>query len=222
MKKAIFCVVAAIAVLTSCEQKAEPVQLVDDIYTEQIAGENPGFKLRSFNGSTYYSVSEEIYAKISFDKENNFIKAEKAGGGFDLYKVDANRLGSDTYDSMEAATGKAVFIKKGERTALYLPEKGFFFGPYASVKLEGNLIFACGTTKWGLLNTNYDYLQDMVFDKLYVINQKSEKEYDVLRCRDGKWSMVTASGAEYEDGDVKAAVKWLEKTAKPKGPVGTL
>ncbi len=224
MKKLLFlCAVVAIAILTSCEKKVERVQIVEDIYTEQVTVDGSvGHKLVKLSdaGATM-GLSDQVYTKVTYDSQAKLILAY-SGSTFTCFNLEGQSRGAGGYEKIKTLSDGKVYLTGANKTTLYLPEKGSVFGPYDELNVIGNKIFAKGPKGWGLLDTDYNYLQDMVFEKLYIINQKSEKDYDVLRCRAGKWEMVSSDESVYDEPSVKAAVKLLNKKAKPSADIGVL
>ena len=219
------CTIAVAAVLTSCEKQVNRQQVIDNVYVEETALDSGiGYKLVYNSGDDkYYSVSEQVYSKVEYNADAKLILAYN-GGAFEIYNSEGSRRGSSDviYKKIEVKDGKAYLTSVDDKTSLYLSDKGTIFGPYLKINLVDDKIFACNVAGWGLLDTDYNYLQDMVYEKLYILNQKDKKKYDVLRCRAGKWTMVTSDDAEYDPRAVKIVVTTLEKKVKPTEPVGVL
>ena len=224
MKKLLlWCVIAAAAVLTSCEKQINRQQVIGDIFIEEVVSDNgSGYKLVLSSDGVFSPVSDLVYSKVVYEEGAKLIMAYN-GDGFQVFNLEGQRRGSGDceYKKIDVQGDLVYLTDANDKISLYLPEKGSIFGPYFNILVTGDKIFALGPKGWGLLDTNYNYLQDMVYEKLYIVNQ-NDKKYDVMRYRDGAWSMATSDGAEYDEDSVKAAVKLLEKKFKPDAPIGVI
>lgn len=217
------CAVAAIAVLTSCDEKIERSQVAGDVYVHAVKSEsgNTVYKLSLLSDGFYTDLTENTYSRVEYNEQAKLVLAYN-GRTFVIISPEGRKLGSQAGYAKLTVSGKFVYLFNNSLISVYLPEKGFVFGPYADIKIVEDKIFAHGPKGWGLLDTEYHYLQDMVFEKLYIVNQKSATEYDVLRCRDGKWSMATSEDAVYDEESTKSALKLFNKQFKPNDPVGII
>lgn len=223
MKKLLFmCAIAAAAVLTSCEEKVNRQQIVGNIYTEDVKVDGGvSHKLVLATENSFSPISDQLFTEVVYEPKSKLVTAYK-GNVFEVFTPEGERRGSGEYEKLHVTADQVYLTGADNKVTLYLPDKGSVFGPYLKISVIGDKIFACGPKGWGLLDTAYNYLQDMVHEQLYIVNMKDSKKYDVLRCRDGKWTMVTSDGAEYDPRVVKAAVKTLEKKVKPADKFGVI
>ena len=227
MKKIIFVAMVAIAMLASCGEKenVERINLVGNVFAEKVVADNGAVSYRvvyqqatkkfipcSFDGSTF--------TKVEYDKELGLVKAYKKNLVF--FFKDDHSFGSDEgYSKILPGKDGYTLVGADEQVSLYMPKTGYIFGPYREISVYADKLFVKSHIGWGLLDKEYRYLEDRVYDKLYIINQKSAKEYDVLKQKDGEWMMTTSDGASYDDESVREAVKVLKKK-KVEGPIGVL
>ena len=216
MKKLLFvCAVIAVAFLASCsnEPQVERVNLVDNVFAEKIVADNGAISYRVVYemNKRYLSCTSDTltFDKVEYDKAIGLVKAYKGDKLF--FFKGTSIFGSDEgFVKIEPYQEGFNLISANSDVSLYMPETGYIFGPYKEIKKVGKLLFVRGPIGWGLLDTDFNYLEDRRFDKLYIINQNAE-EYDVLKQKDGEWSMTTSKGATYDDESVKDAVKLLKK-----------
>ena len=106
------------------------------------------------------------------------------------------------------ADGIAVYCTKTKKT----------WGMYDEVITTDNFIFEKSGSKWGFTSIDGKYYFEKIYDKIYVVNYKSEKEFDVVIYKDGKWELCDQSEAYYDASqtDIKTLIK------HPTGPAGVL
>lgn len=223
MKKLLFmCVIAAVAVLTSCEEKIERAQVIDNIYTEKVAVDGGfAYKLVLASGDAFSDVSDQLFSKVEYNEKAKLVLGYN-GKTFFAYNLEGQQRGAGNFDKLEISDGLVYMTGNGGKISIYHPVKNSIFGQYSEASVVGDKIFAKGPNGWGLYDFDYHYLQDMVYEKLYIVNQKNEKEYDVLRLRNGEWSLVSSDESVYDEPSVKSAVKLLNKKFKPTEPVGVI
>ena len=221
MKKIIFvCVVVAIATLTSCEKKeAARSQVTDQVYTEAVEG---GFYVVNSYGDGQFSapLTDKIYDKVVFDKPTDLIFAYK-GRSFDIFTKDGNARGEGGYEGYKV-DGDIVHFAKGDMTMLY-SKRGVVIGTFATSDfvVDHGLIFTKNPKGlWSLRDLNGDYLTDVSYEKIYIIDLKDDGSFDKLCYRDG-WSLTGSDGGAYDKSSTEGAVKALKKK-NPTVPVGVV
>lgn len=220
MRKIIFCAVVAIAMLTfvSCgKQETVKNQVVGDIYAEQVEG---GFQLVKQYGEQYSPVAEEVFSKITYEKALDLVLAYQ-GSSFQVFAPDGYKRGEGAFDSYDAQ-GEIVLFKDGAKTMVY-SKKGVVIGTFTNgdFVIEKNFIFTKNPKGWSLRNLDGDYLTDISYNQIYIIDMKDDGSYDKLCYRDGVWSMTGSDGGIYDKSSTEDLVKKLKKK-NPTEPVGVL
>lgn len=221
MRKIILCAVVAIATLTfvSCgEQETVKNKVVGDIYAEQVEG---GFRLVNKCGEQYSPVVKDVFSKITYEKELNLVFAY-TGKTFSIFTNDGNVRGEGGYEAYKV-DGDIVHFAKAGKTMLYT-KKGIVIGTFAEgdFVIDHNKIFTKNPKGlWNLRNLDGDFLTDMSYEKIYIIDMKEDGSYDKLCCRDGAWSLTGSDGGTYDESSTDGAVKSLKKK-NPTAPVGVL
>ena len=219
MKKIIFvCAVVAIATLTSCEtKKAQRTQVVGNIYAEQVEG---GYSLAVQYGEGQFSTEPAVYDKIVYNKDADLVFAY-TGKTFSIFTKDGNARGEGGYEAYNV-DGDIVHFAKGDMTMLYT-KKGVVIGTFAKgdFVIEKNFIFTKNPKGlWNLRDFNGEYLTDVSYEKIYIIDLKNDGSFDKLCYRDG-WSLTGSDGGAYDKSSTEGAVKALKKK-NPTVPVGVV
>ena len=220
MKKIIFvCAIAVAAVLTSCEKKeAQRTQVVDNVYAEQVEG---GYSLAVQYGEGQFSTEPAVYDKIVYNKETDLVLAY-TGKTFSIFTKDGNVRGDGGYEAYKV-DGDVVYFAKAGKTMLYT-KKGIIIGTFAKDEfvIDHNKIFTKNPKGfWNLRNLDGDFLTDMSYEKIYIIDLKEDGSYDKLCYREGTWTMIGHDGGRYDQGSTSSAVKALKKK-NPSVPVGVV
>ena len=220
MKKIIFvCAIAVAAVLTSCEKKeAQRTQVVDNVYAEQVEG---GYSLAVQYGEGQFSTEPAVYDKIVYNKETDLVLAY-TGKTFSIFTKDGNARGEGGYEAYKV-DGEIIHFAKAGKTMLYT-KKGIIIGTFAKDEfvIDHNKIFTKNPKGfWNLRNLDGDFLTDMSYEKIYIIDLKEDGSYDKLCYREGTWTMIGHDGGRYDQGSTSSAVKALKKK-NPSVPVGVV
>lgn len=223
MKKLLFaCAIAVAAVLTSCEKKeAQRAQVVDNIYTEEADGGGYNLLVKYSDGQFSSPLNEKAVDRAEYNKETDLVFAY-TGNTFQLFTKEGNERGSGGYSSYKV-DGEVVHFTKGNQTMLYT-KKGIIIGTFAKDEfvIDHNKIFT-KTPKglWSLRNLDGDFLTDVSYEKIYIIDMKEDGSYDKLCYREGTWTMIGHDGGRYDQESTSSAVKALKKK-NPTAPVGVL
>lgn len=221
MKKIILCAVVAIATLTfvSCgEQETVKNKVVGEIYTEQVEG---GLQLVKKYGEKYYPVVENVFSKITYDKTLNLVFAY-TGKTFSVFTNDGNVRGDGGYEAYKV-DGDVVYFTKDDKTMIYT-KKGVVIGTFTkgNFAIDHNKIFTKNPKGlWLLRNLDGEFITDLSYEKIYIIDMKEDGSYDILCCRDGAWSLMGSDGGTYDKSSTDGAVKAL-KRKNPTAPVGVM
>ena len=223
MKKIIFvCAIAVAAVLTSCEtKKAERAQVVDNIYTEEADGGGYNLLVKYSEGQFSSPLNEKAVDRAEYNKDADLVFAY-TGKTFSIFTKDGNARGEGGYEAYNV-DGDIVHFAKGNQTMLYT-KKGIVIGTFANgdFVIEKSFIFTKNPKGlWSLRDLNGDYLTDISYDQIYVIDLKDDGSFDKLCCRDGAWSLTGSDGGAYDKASTDVAVKALKKK-NPTAPVGVL
>lgn len=221
MKRIIFCAVVAIATLTfvSCgKQETVKNQVVGDIYAEQVEG---GFQLVKQYGEQYLPVVDGVFSEINYDETLDLVLAY-TGKTFDIFTKDGNARGEGGYEGYKV-DGDIIHFAKAGKTMLYT-KKGIVIGTFAKDEfvIDHNKIFTKNPKGfWNLRNLDGDFLTDVSYEKIYIVDLKEDGSYDKLCYREGTWTMIGHDGGRYDQGSVSRAVAALKKK-NPKEPVGVV
>ena len=220
MKKLLFaCAIAVAAVLTSCEKKeAQRTQVVDNVYAEQVEG---GYSLAVQYCEGQFSTEPAVYDKIVYNKDADLVFAY-TGKTFSIFTKDGNARGVGGYEAYKV-DGEIIHFAKAGKTMLYT-KKGIVIGTFAvgDFVIDHNKIFTKNPKGlWNLRNLDGDFLTDVSYEKIYIIDMKEDGNYDKLCYRDGAWSLIGSDGGIYDKSSTDGAVKALKKK-NPTAPVGVL
>lgn len=227
MKKLLLGLIAAIAVvMASCTEKTpNATQVKDNVYSVEVEQEDGsvGYTLAQLENDKYQMVDKHIYLKFEYDEASNIIKAYKTADLFDMYKADATPLRNETAFKSLTVEGEVIWLKdENAAKLLYVPKTGYLFGPYRDIFLCDNLIIFYGLKAYGMYDMDYNYLIEAKYDNIYIVNRKSEKEYDVLLCEGENWTLQNALGKAYPGAKTSAVLSMLQKKFKPEAPCGEL
>ncbi|MBR3662698.1 MAG: hypothetical protein IKN67_05425 [Alphaproteobacteria bacterium] len=227
MKKIIYvCLVVAIAVtMASCGNKTpEATPVAGDVYTfsEALPDGTPGVTLQIKGEDGKFRAAEDfVYTGAKFVGEAGLIQAFRDDGTFDLYKINGNRLRFESSFKSIRTEGDVVWLTdESDKPILYVPEKGYIFGPFAEIYLLGDKIVFKGLNAYGMYDFDYNYLIEAKYDRIYIINKQSDKKYDVLLCKGNEWSLIDQDNADYSPATTTKVLKLFMKKCKPDAPVG--
>ena len=144
------------------------------------------------------------------------------GKTFDIFTKDGNARGEGGYEAYKV-DGEIIHFAKGDMTMLYT-KKGIVIGTFAKgdFVIDHNKIFTKNPKGlWNLRNLDGDFLTDVSYEKIYIIDMKEDGSYDKLCYRDDAWSLTGSDGGTYDKSSTDGAVKALKKK-NPIAPVGVL
>ncbi len=221
MRKLLFCAVIAIAVLAGCQKSAKRAQVVGNIYTEEFIADDGrvAYRLLSVANGIDDFVMNNLYTKVVYNEQAGLILAY-CDKTFICFTPDGKRRGFDDYKKIDLKDGYAE-LKGYNGISLYFKDKDQIYANFQDYSIVGDKIFAKGANGWGLYDMEHNYLQDMIYDKLYIINQKSAEEYDIIRFYDGCWELVGSDDSVYDD-DSANEVAGLVEELNPTTDVGVL
>ena len=224
MRKIIFVAMAAIAVLASCGKKVERAQVVDKIYTE--ATNSGSYVLVSEDGDDISYLSKLQFKSILYDSNSGLVLGYINDNQFAAFRPNGEPLLTATkaeFNSIETADG-VVYLRTNRWKYIYIPAGGYFYGPYSDVKVVNNHIFAKNQQGfWGIKGFDNSDVTEFIYQRLYVVDQKSDKKFDLLGyTKENKWKFFAADGTKYHVSSLNTAVKLLTKKYKPTEDVGVV
>ncbi len=224
MRKIIFAAMAAIAVLASCSNnKTTDVQsVVNGLYAS--ADDNGNFELISDNGEDIAYLSDLNFEKIFYDSQSSLVLGYINKSQFAAFRPNGKPLLTATqaeFNSIETING-VVYLRTNRWRYIYVPAGGYFYGPYMDIKVVGTHIFAKNKQGyWGIKGLDNTNITDFAYQRLYIVDYKSDKEFDLLGyTKENKWRFFAADGTKYHVSSLNAAVKLLTKKYKPTEDVG--
>lgn len=161
-------------------------------------------------------IIEANYKKIEFDKELQIFKCYSLDRDNDITLItqEGKKLREGNFTEVTLDEDKAYYrFKEADgKIGVYSNKGKTSWGMYDDVVTTDYFIFKKVGEKWGLVTITGEPYWDTDYDKIYVINYKSEKEYDVVMLSGGTWELCNQS-KEYYDAS-QTEIKNLVKKAK--------
>lgn len=152
-----------------------------------------------------YAIFDTIY----WDKDLNGFVA-KSSTETSLVNTEGEDLcpGGEAYDSITLMGDYYRFVGK-DNIAYYDTTNGRAWGPFDSIVIADNFFFLKEGENWGLYLKDGTIILDRKYSNIYVVNYKSEKDFNVVCHSQNEWFMLNAEGAYY---NIPSAM--LEKKVK--------
>ena len=159
------------------------------------------------------------YDGIVFDFAMNVFKCETDPKKYTVADMDGKILREGLYDNVTMDEDSAFYrFRNDEGIAVYSTKAKTSWGMYDDVVTTDNFLFSKKSKKWGMTSLDGKTYFDRVYDKIYVVNYKSERDFDVVTLKDGKWELCDQDQSYYDASETE--IKNLIHT--PLDPVGVL
>lgn len=223
----------AVFTLSSCGNKSNNTANADDEYvtvSTPVAGytiiadkaDSKSLGLKKGTDVLIDPSSDFVsYTKIEYDAALQGFKLYKDATKYVLADMTGHIIRDGAFDKITRdEDGSWYRLYSGELIGVYSPKAKHSWGMYEECKTEKGFVFAKQSGKWGCLNLDESLYMEKQYDKIYVVNYKSEKEFNVFALKDGNWAMFDAKGAEYDTSS--AEIKGFLGKRKLSEPVGIL
>ncbi|MDO4162055.1 MAG: hypothetical protein Q4D80_03495 [Pseudomonadota bacterium] len=218
--------------VTSCGNKKAPEAKSDIVSQTQLAGgysivaknvnifgekvEQPVFGVQK-NGK---DLIEADYTKIELDKKLNVFKCYASNGEISLRTTDGKtiRTGIFTEVTLDENGAYYRFKDKEGKVGVYSTKGKTSWGMYDDVITTDYFIFKKTGDRWGFVTITGEPNWDAEYDKIYVLNYKDKKHYDIVMLSNGTWEMCDQDKKYYDasQSDIKGLI------GKTKAPAGLI
>lgn len=162
------------------------------------------------------------YTKIEYDAALKGFKLYNDGAKYVLADMDGHIIRDGAFDKITRDEDGAWYrLYSGELVGVYSVKAKHSWGMYKECKTDKEFIFAKPEGgKWGCMTTDESLYMEKQYDKIYIVNYKNPKDFNVFALKGSTWSMFDAKGAEYDTSS--AEIKGFLGKRKLSEPVGIL
>ena len=166
-------------------------------------------------------IIEPRFANIEYDAALDGFKCYADAQLYTVANMDGKVLREGAYERVDREEDGAIyrFFNK-DKMAVYSTKAQTSWGMYEKIVVTKHFVFVKEGNLWGVKSIDGVYEFDKIYNKVYVVNYKSEKKFDVVTCENGKWELCDQDKAYYSDAS-EAEIKRLIK-APVAEPVGEL
>ena len=163
---------------------------------------------------------EPRFANISYDANLNGFKCYTDTKLYTVADMNGKVLREGGYERVERENDGAVyrFFNK-DKMAVYVAKAQNSWGMYEKIVVTDHFVFLKENNLWGVKSLDGNYEFDRAYNRVYIVNYKSAKDFAVVTCIEGEWKLCDQDNAYYDtsEAEIKKLVKF------PVGePVGEL
>ncbi len=164
-------------------------------------------------------IIQPRFEGIVYDPDIDGFKCETGAEQYTVADMEGNILREGSYSSVTLDEDGAYYrFRNDEGIAVYSTKAKTSWGMYDDVVTTDNFVFSKKNKKWGMTSLDGKTYFERDYDKIYVVNYKSERDFDVVTLKDGKWELCDQDKAYYDasDDEIKKLINY------PLDPVGVL